>query len=289
MEILVSALNLSAIYALVAIGLSLSWAGLGFLNLAHGVTFAVAGYGAWWVAENLSPSGGAVLAGGILVGATGGAVIWLTVFLPLDGRENFDFRGIIATLALSYLGTNLLLESFGPRNRVVPEMFGTGQFELGGIIITADRSGTIVTAVGLLAVVTLAMQGTRAGLAVRALTQSPEGAKLVGINRRTTALAVLVASGCLVGAAAAMLSQTFYVSPNAGYVPLIKGLIVALLGGFGSIPGTIIAALLVGGVEALTLAYLGGHYVFTTLFGLIVIVLMTRPRGIAGLLETTRA
>lgn len=289
MDILVSALNLSAIYALVAIGLSLSWAGLGFLNLAHGVTFAVAGYGAWWVAENISSSGGAVLAGAVLVGAFGGAVIWLTIFLPLDGRQNFDWRGIIATLALSYVGTNALLTSFGPKNRVVPEIFGTGQFELGGAVITADRSGTIITAVGLLAVVTLAMHGTRAGLAVRALTQNPEGAKLVGINRLTTALAVLVASGCLAGAAAAMLSQTFYVSSNAGYVPLIKGLIVALLGGFGSIPGTIIAALLVGAAEAITLAYLGGQYVFTTLFGLIVIVLIARPRGIAGLLETTRA
>ena len=289
MEVLVSALNLSAIYALVAIGLSLSWAGLGFLNLAHGVTFAVAGYGAWWVAENLSSSGGAVLAGGIVVGAIGGAVIWLTVFLPLDGRKNFDMRGIIATLALSYLGTNALLTIFGSRNRVVPEIFGTGQFELGGAIITADRSGTIITAAGLLAVVALAMHGTRAGLAVRALTQNPEGAKLVGIDRRSTALAVLVSSGCLAGAAAAMLSQTFYVSSNAGYVPLIKGLVVALLGGFGSIPGTIVAAFLVGGAEAITLAYLGGQYVFLTLFGLIVAVLMTRPRGIAGLLETTRA
>lgn len=289
MSILVSALNLSAIYVLIAVGLSITWAGLGFLNLAQGVTFAAAGYGAWWTAEHVSSNVGAVMLGGIIVGAFGGLVIWLVVFLPLDGRENWDLRAIIATLAVSLAGTNALLEAFGPQSRVVPNIFGDGRFSLGGAVITADRSGSIITAVSLLLIIALAMHRTRLGLAVRALTQSPEGARLVGIDRRMAALAILGVSGCLVGAAAVLLSQTFYVAPDVGFVLLIKGVIVALLGGFGSIPGTIIAALLVGAAEALTLAYLGGEYVLATMFGVIAIVLLTRPRGIAGLLEVSRA
>jgi branched-chain amino acid transport system permease protein len=79
------------------------------------------------------------------------------------------------------------------------------------------------------------------------------------------------------------------VVPDAGYVPLVKGLVVAMLGGLGSIPGTILAALLVGGVEATTATYIGQEYVLVTLFLLIAVVLLVRPRGLGGVLEAARA
>jgi branched-subunit amino acid ABC-type transport system permease component len=85
------------------------------------------------------------------------------------------------------------------------------------------------------------------------------------------------------------LAQTYYVVPDAGYVPLVKGLVVAMLGGLGSIRGTIAAALLVGGVEAATATYIGQEYVLVTLFLLIVVVLLVRPRGLGGVLEAARA
>ena len=72
-------------------------------------------------------------------------------------------------------------------------------------------------------------------------------------------------------------------------MPLVKGLVVAMLGGLGSIRGTILAALLVGGVEAVTATYIGQQYVLVTLFLLIVIVLLVRPRGLGGVLEAARA
>jgi branched-chain amino acid transport system permease protein len=121
------------------------------------------------------------------------------------------------------------------------------------------------------------------------LTQNREGATLVGINRRRVAIAILAVSGALTGLASVLLAQIFYVSPEAGYAPLIEGLIVTLLGGLGSIPGTVAAALLVALVHALTETYLGGQYVLMTLFALIAVVLLVRPRGIGGLLEAVRA
>lgn len=289
MEIFISALNLTAMYALVALGLSLAWAGIGFLNLAHGVTFLAAGYAAWWFGGNVSDNGILVLCAGIVAGALGGAIIWLVVFLPLDGRPNFEMRAIIATLALSFLGANVFLKAFGPGSKVVPPVYSGGSFRVFGTVVTADRASTIAVATVVLAAVVIAMNRTRLGLGIRALTQNPEGARLVGIDRKNAALAILSVSGGLVGAAAVMLSQTFFVTPNAGGVILIKGLVVALLGGFGSVAGTVLAAALVGAAEALTLAYLGGQYVLATLFVLILMVLLVRPRGIAGLLENTRA
>jgi branched-subunit amino acid ABC-type transport system permease component len=85
---LVSTIYLAAVYGLLGVGISLTWAGLGFLNLAHGVTFAAAGYGAWWAQEHISGHPSVIFLGGIVVGALAGAIICLTVFLPLDGRPN---------------------------------------------------------------------------------------------------------------------------------------------------------------------------------------------------------
>lgn len=286
---LVSTVNLAAIYALVAVGISLTWAGLGFLNLAHGVTFASAGYGAWWTVEHISSSGPAVLAAGFVVGAVAGAIVFLAVFLPLDGRPNWETRSLIATLALSLIGTNTLLEVFGPRLKELPAVFGNDTFRIGGTLVTADKSGAVLSAIVVLSLLVVTLGRSRMGLAVRALTQNAEGAKLVGIDRKTMAFAILAVSGGLAGLASVLLAQTFFVSPAAGFVPLIKGLVVALLGGLGSITGALIAALLVGATEAFTATFLGGQYVLMTQFALIATVLLVRPRGVAGILETTRA
>ena len=123
---------------------------------------------------------------------------------------------------------------------------------------------------------------------MRAIMQNPEGASLVGINRKRLALGILILSGIMVGLASVLLGQTFFVSPEAGTQPLTKGLITAMLGGLGSVPGAIVAALLVGFTEALTVEFLGGQYVLMTQLALVALMLIIRPRGIAGVLETSR-
>ncbi len=286
---LVTTINLAALYSLIAIGISLTWAGLGFLNLAHGVTFAAAGYGAWWAQENISDHASVIFLGGIVVGGLAGVIIFLSVFLPLDGKPNWDFRSIIASLGLAIIGVNTYLLVFGPQRRAIDFLFGTTNFRVGGTTITADKSGAIISAVIILILLGVALTRSRIGLGVRALTQNPVGAALVGIGRKQAALAILTVSGVLAGLAAVLLSQTFYPEPNIGYLPLLKGLIVALLGGLGSILGTVIAALLVAATEAVTLHYLDASWVLLTQFGLIAIVLLIRPRGVAGILEATRA
>lgn len=289
MSVVVSALNLAVIYALVAIGISLVWAGLGFLNLAHGAIFAVAGYGAWMMGEYVSTSPVLILGAGIAVGMLGGAAVCAGVFLPLDGGKNREVRMLTATLAISFLSVSVLQEIFGPEPKQLPEIFGSGAFRLGDTVVTADKTGAIITAAVVLGVVLAGIRWTRLGLAIRVLTQNAEGAALVGINRRNMAFAILAVSGGLAGLASVLLAQVFYVSPDAGYTPLVLGLIVTLLGGLGSISGTIAAAGLVGTVEAVTATYLGGQYVLMTLFLLIAIVLLVRPRGLGGLLESARA
>ncbi len=286
---LITTINLAAVYGLIGVGISLTWAGLGFLNLAHGVTFAASLYGAWWAQENISDHASVIFLGGIVVGAFAGAVVWLSVFLPLDGKKNWDMRSIIASLGLAIIGVNTFLLVFGPQRKAIEYLFGTSKFELGGSTITADKSGAIISASVVMLLVVIALVKSRIGLGVRALTQNAEGAALVGIGRKQAAFAILTVSGMLAGFAAVLLSQIFYPEPNIGYLPLLKGLIVALLGGLGSIPGAVVAALLVGATEAVTAHYLDQSWILLTQFGLIAVVLLVRPRGVAGILEATRA
>jgi branched-chain amino acid transport system permease protein len=286
---LITTVNLAAIYGLLGIGISLTWAGLGFLNLAHGVTFAAAGYGAWWAQENINDHAAVIFLGGIVVGGLAGLIICLTVFLPLDGKVNWDFRSIVASLGLAIIGVNTYLIVFGPSRKSIDFLFGTTNYEVGGTVITADKSGAIISATVVMILLVIGLTTTRMGLGVRALTQNPEGAALVGIGRKQAAFAILVVSGILAGFAAVLLSQIFYPEPNIGYLPLVKGLIVALLGGLGSVLGTVIAALLVAATEAVTVSYLNASWVLITQFGLIALVLLFRPRGVAGVLEATRA
>jgi branched-chain amino acid transport system permease protein len=286
---LVTTINLAAIYGLIGVGISLTWAGLGFLNLAHGVTFAAAGYGAWWAQEHINGHPAVIFLGGIITGAVAGAIICASVFLPLDGKINWPFRSMVASLGLAIIGVNVYLLVFGPSRKSIDFLFGTTKFKVGDTTITADKSGAVISATVVMILLVVALMKSRIGLGVRALTQNPEGAALVGIGRKQAAFAILMTSGALVGFAAVLLSQTFYPEPNIGYLPLVKGLIVALLGGLGSVLGTVIAALLVAGTEAVTIHYLDASWVLLTQFALIAIVLLVRPRGVAGILEASRA
>jgi branched-chain amino acid transport system permease protein len=288
-DIVVTSLNLAAIYALVALGLAVTWAGLKFLNLAHGATFALAGVGAVLTAEHVSSSPPVVLLAGIAVGGLAGVLIWLVIYLPLDGRGAWETRSLTASLGLSLIGTYALLNWFGPSPRALPPIFGHWSITLSGTVVTADRVGTIACAAVVLPLVVLALRKTRFGLAIRAVSQNPEGAQLAGINRTAVALTILAASGALAGLASVLLSQTFFVSWQSGYTPLLEGMIVAILGGLGSIPGTIVAALLMGATEALTATYLNQGDVLLVQFALIAVVLLVRPRGVAGMLEAARA
>ena len=304
-SLIVYALNLSAIYALLAIGISLLWSSIGMMNMAHGASFAVAGYGALVAGDLLLPGINAALQGSALLplvtfvvllaagvgsGALFGVLIYLLAFLPIHDKANFAVRGLIVTLAINLATVQALLWWFGPRQQALPNIFGFGRLEVLGVPVRYDQAATILATAVLLSVVLSWLRLSRKGLEIRAMMQNAEGAALSGISVRRTALPVMAVTGAMAGAAAVLLSQTVYVSPGAGAMPLIKGMIIALLGGLGSVPGAAVAALLIGALEAATgvIPFLGQRMVLLVQFGFIILVLIIRPRGIGGLLDETR-
>ena len=281
-------ISLASIYGLLALGISIIWSSLGMINMAQGFTFAISGYGAWLVAQNLSGNGFAVVIGGVLTGALAGALVGGIAFLPLYDKPNFPLRSLIATLAISLLGGQCLLWLFGPRVKPLPKIFGVGNFHIGSAVASYDKVGSIVCSAILLLLTLGWMKSSRRGLEIRAMMQNPEGAALVGVDLRSTAMSVMMVTGAMTGLASVLLSQNFFVSPFAGTTPLVKGMVVALAGGLGSVAGALIAALLIGLIEAVTAVELGGQYVLITQFLFIIAVLLVRPRGIAGMIEHTR-
>lgn len=302
---LVHGLNLAAIYGLMAIGISLLWSSIGMINMAHGATFAAAGYSAWIVSGWAKPliavafgkslagslaMAGVVVGSGVVCGLLMGALIYLLAFLPIHDKPNYAVRSLIITLAINLATVQFLLWVFGPRQRALPKLFGFGRVELMGVSIRYDQIGAILSTVVILGLVLLWLRLSRKGLEIQAMMQNPEGAVLSGISVRWTALPVTMLTGALAGLAAILLSQTIFVSPTSGAMPLIKGLTIALLGGLGSVPGAVAGAVIIGLLEATVgaIPWLGQRYVLFAQFLFIITVLIIRPRGLGGLLDETR-
>ena len=256
--------------------------------MAYGFIFALSGYGAWLVSVNISDL--------VAAGAGGGNPhrrarrrARLRGRLHSDPRQaELSVRALIATLAISLVGNQALLWYFGPRAKSLPRLFGNWNADIFGVIITSDKLGASFSAIVLLTVVLLWMRSSRRGLEIRAMMMNPHAASIVGIGVRRTGFYVMALTGGLAGLASVLLAQTYYVAPFGGITPMVKGLSIALVGGLGSVPGAVIGAILLGFNEALTSTLLGGQYVLITQFLLIIIVLLIRPRGIAGILDKAR-
>lgn len=295
MEILISALVLGSVYGLVAIGISFTWASIGMLNLAQGFIFTAGGYSAYLFAQAAEARGleGPLLSIGLLLsGMIGAAIVGFLVggiaFAPLQDRPNFRTRSLIATLAISLIGTQVWLLIFGPQNKPLPPIFGAGTLEIFGATISYGQLGAIVVAALMLGALIVWMRFSRSGLQMRAMMMNPLGAAVVGVSVRVTGMRVLAISGAFSGLASVLLAQVFFVSPTSGVQPLTVGLIISLAGGLGSLPGTVIAAGLIGLAEAVTARYLQQSLVPFVLFGIVVLILVFRPRGLGGLLEDVR-
>jgi branched-chain amino acid transport system permease protein len=286
--IIINAVTVAAIYGLIAIAVSITWSSLGLVNLAYGFIFSFAGYAAWLMAGR-TPTNPYLIAGtGIAAGALAGILVCLLVFIPLHDKPAFTSRGMIATLAISLIGSQLFLMIFGPTSKSLPDLFGRWKVKLFDITLTADKIGIVVCSIAMLIAVVLWMRSSRRGLEIRAMMMNPHAASIVGIGIRSTGLYVMALTGAMAGLASVLLSQTYYIAPFSGLTPLIKGVSIALCGGLGSVQGAVIAAVLLGLVEALTNKFLGGQYVLMNQFIVIILVLIVRPRGISGLVDKAR-
>ena len=180
--VIINAITVAAIYGLIAIAVSITWSSLGLVNLAYGFIFSFAGYAAWLMAGQM-PTNPYLIAGtGIAAGAVAGIIVCLLVFIPLHDKPAFTARGMIATLAISLIGSQLFLMIFGPTSKSLPDLFGRWKVKVFDITLTAEKIGIVLCSIAMIIAVVLWMRSSRRGLEIRAMMMNPHAASIVGIG-----------------------------------------------------------------------------------------------------------
>ncbi|AXI80583.1 branched-chain amino acid ABC transporter permease [Peterkaempfera bronchialis] len=284
LQALVSAVVMGSVYALMTVGMTLIYGSLRILNMVQGVMTMIGGFVAWWALDRLgvNPWLGLVLAA-LLTFGLGVAVQQIGV-RPLIGRRGIDFEmaAFITTFGLATILQNVVQLWFGPRQLNFPALVD-GQFTLlSGVTVTWQQVVMTVVAVGLLLGLHTFMVRSRYGMSINAVAQNLHAAQLMGVPVRRVHVITMGIASALAGVAGVMLAPIYFVSSNAGDQPLLLAMIVAILGGLGSVRGTIWAAYVIGLIQSVVSVYWSVTWSLPMLFAVIVVVLVVRPFGLDG-------
>ncbi len=283
-QIVLLALLRSALYALVALGLTLLFGVAGVLNLAHGAFLMAAAYLAYAAVE----LGGLPLGFGMGLGVLGTALLAVGLHRALIRRvQRSPVLTLVVTLAVALALQELAALVFGVPAKVLPPPV-EGHVRLLGLTIPNVQLAAFGLSWLAIGAVALFLHGTRLGKALRATAMSRTGAQLVGIDvERVYALAWGL-SGGLAGLAGLFFAYPGGVAPRMWVEPLVIAFAIVILGGLGSLLGSVVAAYLVGFVETFTFyapqlgVPLGAAWVGVPSLLLTVLILIVRPRGLLG-------
>lgn len=280
LEAAVNGLLTGAVYALVALGLTLVYGVLHIINFAHGALLTCAMFAVW----GLSAWGGvhpyvAAAPLALAFGAAGYALQRLVIGPASGGQDN---NALLVTLGLSIVIENGLLAVFRGDTRTLDGDAAFQVVEVGPMLLSQPRLVGFAAAVVMAGLLWALLAGTDAGRAIRAVAREKLGARLVGIDvPHIYALTFGLGCACL-AVAAALLMPTFYVTPRAGGAFVLLAFTVVVLGGMGSIPGALVGGLFVGVVESLGGLLLGDSLGQLGVFVLFILVLLLRPSGLFG-------
>ncbi len=279
----INALTLGSLYALIAIGLAITFSILDVVNFAQGslvmwgaylgVVFAVGlGLGFW------APMLGSMFLVGLI-----GIALERTSLQPLRLRNAPPIAALLATLGAATILDHLILIVFGPETRAFPTPFPVRMVEVGGAQISTLELTITGIAFLLLFGLQAMLRRTRLGLAMRAIAQDGRVAGLMGIDTdRVVALAFGV--GAAVGGVGGVLTGIYYnsVDISMGYSAGLKGFSAMVIGGMGSLPGAILGGFVLGAAETAATAVFWSGYRDIVAFGLLILVLIVRPSGLLG-------
>ena len=304
---LINGFSLGAFYALIALGYTMVYGVLRFINFAHGDVFMIGAFAGYWLTPRLMPRfGGGTVTDGVYAAAEGGGGFqaWVGVcVVMLLAMAACALLGIIIeklayrplrsrpklTVLITAIGVSLLLEYggqylFGADPKSFPELLTDSALEnTGALTITRSQVIAIVTTFALLAGLSFIVKRTRLGLAMRALSNNPTAATLMGVNLDTVITFTFGLGSALAGAAGILWSiSNPSIDPLMGVQPGVKAFVAAVLGGIGNIPGAAIGGLLIGVVEAFVKGSRFSNYTDAIAFAVLIVILLVRPAGLLG-------
>jgi branched-chain amino acid transport system permease protein len=279
MEVIVAifdnGITITSSILLMALGLSLIFGVLGVINFAHGSLFTLGVFVAYFVCVKFKINFLAAIALAVVVGFLIGLILEKTIFFPL--RKDL-LSGVIAAFGLSFIIEVLLGQIFGLDIKGVPPIAKKG-FQFGPLHMDAQRLFILGCAALLATTLIIFIHRSRLGRAIRAVSQNSELSLLMGINTSFIRLLTFGIGVSLAISAGVLMSPITYIDPYIGGELLIEAFAAIILGGLGSIYGSIVGSIVVGFLMATGLFFFSG-WAYAILFGAIVVVLVIRPQGI---------
>jgi len=278
LEILIYGAVTSAIYAMLAVGFTLIFGVARVLNLAHGSFYALGAYGAYvltsivglplWLAAILSVIGVAVF----------GVLVEKILIRPL----RYSQLGVLMiTLAIALVVEQTLFLTFGSEYRNVPA-FVDAKINIGGVDVAGQRLLTLVVAGVSIAMLYLFIQRTRLGSAILAISQDADAAKYMGIPSDRIFSLVMAMSAALAALAGILAGPFLSVQPSMHLLPIVKAFAIVVVGGLGSIPGSILAAFMLGYAETIVAYEISTSWTEIVSVLATLLMLVFRPAGIFG-------
>ena len=280
------------IYALIALGLTLVFSIMRVVNFSHGEFYMLGGYALYALTAGAVTLFSIPLVLPTIVGlplamvavAIFGILVERGLLRPvytarMDRPEEY---AIILTFGLSLFLQYGALTTVGPYEMTPGSFWEGSKHIIGDLYLAGDRLFAACTSVFLIGATLFFIYGTWTGRALMATAQNRVGSTIVGINTVRMNITAMALAGLLAGAAGALLAPVFLVYPDVGQIPVIKAFVIIVLGGMGSIPGAVIAAVILGLVESLGSVYLSVAYRDVFAFLVLIGVLVFRPHGLLG-------
>ena len=278
MEILIYGAVTSAIYALLAVGFTLIFGVARILNLAHGSFYALGAYGTYVLTSiaGLPLWTAALVSIGFV--AVFGVVVEKVLIRPL---RHSQLGVLMISLAVALVVEQTLFLVFGSEYRNVPSFVDT-KINLGGVDVAGQRLLTLAVAAVAIGTLYMFIQFTRLGSAILAISQDPEAAKYMGIPSDKIFSLVMAISAALAALAGVMAGPFLSVQPSMHLLPIVKAFAIVVVGGLGSIPGSIAAAFLLGYAETCVAYLISSSWTEIVSVLATLLMLVFRPAGIFG-------
>ena len=291
-EQLINGLTQGSVYALLALGFTVIFGTLRMVTFAHGEIFMVGAYIGLSLFTYFSPNFFFALAVVLLATFILGAVMEIVAFRFL--RDAPHFSSLLVTIGFSILLINVAQLIWGPGTRAVPpaiiEDLAYSEIEFNGIYVTYLQLAVLGVAIALMVAMYLFMERTKIGMAIRATAQDHEAAFAMGVNVNRV-FTFTFAIGSMMGGVAGLLVGLYYnvFFPTMGTLLGLKAFSASVVGGLSSLPGAVVAGLIIGVVESFAVEVWDAGVRHMVSFLFMIVVLIARPAGLFGKKELIKA
>ncbi len=280
-QIILNSVIAGAIYTLVALGFNLIYGATKFFNLAHGVMAAIGGYAVFYFAKTLGLNIYLAVIIGVALAGLIGYGLDKFIYLPLRKRKASNMVLLVASLGAMTALQAIVAILFSSQFKTLSQGVGTQKiFQVFGGVITQTQVVILLTAIFVMVGLALLLYKTQFGKAVRAISDDEEVARIVGINTNKIIGYVFFIGSAIAGLAGILVGFDTGIEPTMGLSLLLKGVIASIVGGVGNIYGGVLGGFLLGFVENFGILKISGEWKDAIAFGLLIIFLIFRPRGI---------